>query len=174
MRMVLGRRILRAAALGSLLLNTVPAARAQAPRPRRRAVLTVSGLVREADGARFDVPRLEALPKAAFRTATPWVRESVTFEGARISDVLRAAGATGGDRVVMTALNNYSATMPMTDVDELEPIEACRRDGAYRSVEAKGPFFVAYNYGAAPEAPRPRRPAPPCSPAPRGRWGDLP
>lgn len=153
MRMLFGRRAFGALSLGTTIASVPSSSRAQQPR-QRRAVLTVLGLVRNPEGVRLDLAALEALSRKSFTTATPWFREPVTFEGAPIADILRAAGAVTGERLVMSGLNDYSATMPMSDVEEFDPIVAYKRDGAYMGVEDKGPFFVAYDYDAAPASRR--------------------
>ncbi len=140
------------AATGLLALGTRPAAAALAA-PTERAILTVSGKIRnfnKDDTALFDRPMLEALGMTGFETMTPWYDKKVHFEGPLMTSVMEAVGAFG-DSVVATALNDYSTEIPVSDFAQYKTILALKRDGTYLTVRDKGPLFVVYPYDSNPE-----------------------
>jgi hypothetical protein len=121
--------------------------------PAGKPILTVSGNVSitNRDGtAQFDRAMLEALGTVSLTTSTPWYKETATFEGVPLAKVLAAVGAQG-DRLVATALNDYSAELPVEDVTKYNVILALKRDGAYMPVRDKGPIFIVYPFDDHPE-----------------------
>ncbi|KAJ55101.1 hypothetical protein ACMU_15205 [Actibacterium mucosum KCTC 23349] len=93
---------------------------------------------------------LDALPQVSFETSTIWTDTAITFSGVAMAEIIKAAGLTGST-VEMVALNDYAATIPMSDVAESAPIIATRIDGATLSVRDKGPFWVVFPYDADPK-----------------------
>jgi len=127
----------------------VGAARADnLPAPQGAVVLTVSGSIgrSNADGrAEFDLAMLRELGVIRFATNTIWTDGVSTFEGVPLRAVLRAVEAAG-PLVTATALNDYSVTIPMAEVEAEAPIIAFLRDGRPMSVRDKGPLWVIYPY----------------------------
>jgi hypothetical protein len=117
-----------------------------------RPFLTVSGKIAGAEkgSVTFDRAQLEALGTVSFTTSTPWYNEKVTFEGVPLAALMKSVDAKG-DRLVATALNDYSAELPMTDVVKYNPILALKRDGQYMPIRDKGPLFIVYPYDSRPE-----------------------
>lgn len=121
--------------------------------PEGRVVLTVSGAIDNTnapDGAEFDLAMLDALPQDSVASKTPWYDDSRTFSGPLISAILEAVGAHG-KALRVTAVNDYSAEIPLGDVEDYPVILATRIDGAVLSVREKGPGFVIYPFDKAPE-----------------------
>lgn len=126
---------------------------ASLPMPTDKPILIVTGkiTVTNKDGtAQFDRAMLEALGRSSFSTSTPWYKEPVKFEGVLLAKVMDAVGATG-DRIVSTALNDYSAEMPMEDARKFGVILALKRDGEYMTVRDKGPLFIVYPFDSNPD-----------------------
>lgn len=120
--------------------------------PSLPVVLTVSGSIAgtNADGvAQFGLADLAALGEVEFSTSTIWTEGVVTFTGVPLSRVLDHVGATGGT-VVLTALNDYSASKPAAEVEPEAPVIAYLRDGVAMPVRDKGPLWVVYPYDASP------------------------
>jgi len=113
------------------------------------AILSVSGNI--ADG-KVDLTRddLERLPQSQIRTGTPWHRGVVTFEGPRLSDLMKMVGASG-ETVEVTALNDYRASLPVSDFETYNPILALKENGQFMTVRNKGPLFIVYPFDDRPE-----------------------
>ncbi len=124
------------------------AAAAPLATPTGQVILTVSGAVTKtnsANGVDFDEAMLAALPQQKLSTSTPWHEGVVNFEGPYLKDVMKAAGASGS-RVLVTALDDYSAELPFADFGDFLPILAFKRDGATMPPDDQGPLFIIYNY----------------------------
>lgn len=134
-----------------LLASMAPALAAPLPPPTGEVVLTISGAISNAgeDGtAKFDMAMLDALPQRATTTETPWYDSERTFKGPLGSELLKAVGAAG-TIVHVTAINDYSADIPIEDF--MDPvILATTIDGKYLSVRDKGPIFVIYPFDLDP------------------------
>lgn len=116
-------------------------------KPTDEPILTVTGHITNknaADGAEFDLPMLEALKGRKATVKTPWTEGEVEFSGPYLRAVLDAAGATG-TKMIIKAINDYSAEMPMEDA-KLDVILAVRMNGEIMSVRDKGPSFVIYPF----------------------------
>lgn len=138
----------------ALMLGIVPLAHAApvAP-PSGEVVLTVSGAIDNGgeDGTvAFDMAMLDALPQRATTTKTPWYDGARTFRGPLGSEILQAAGAFG-TTVHVTAINDYSADIPIQDFMENPVILATTVDGEHLSVRDKGPLFVIYPFDLDPD-----------------------
>lgn len=151
MRSIVGSTLALACAV-IMLTSAHRAGGASLPEPTARPILTVAGKisVTNKDGtAQFDRALLEALGATSFSTDTPWYKERVKFEGVPLAKLMDAVGATG-DRLVVTALNDYSVEVPMEDVRKFGVILALKRDGEYMTVRDKGPLFVVYPFDSNP------------------------
>lgn len=139
---LLGAAVVLAGGAGAWALNT----------PAEKPLLTVSGkiAVTNRDGtAQFDRAMLESLGMVSVVTNTPWYKEAVTFEGVPLAALMQAVGARG-ERLAVTALNDYSAEVPMEDVTKYNVILALKRNGDYMPVRDKGPLFVIYPFDSDP------------------------
>ncbi len=129
---------------GAVLAGTSAVALDQ---PTGRVILTIKGQVdnTNADGAaKFDLKMLEALTGRKGTMETPWTEGQVTFTGPYLRSVLKAAGAHGG-KLIVKALNDYSAEVPSSDAD-MEVILATRMNGEEMPVRDKGPLFLIYPF----------------------------
>jgi hypothetical protein len=119
--------------------------------PAAKPILTMTGKIGDGQGRiEFDRAGLEALGMVSFETTTPWYPGTVKFEGVPLAKLMRTVGAKG-ERLVATALNDYSAEVPMEDVGKYQVILALKRDGEYMPVRDKGPLFIVYPYDSSPE-----------------------
>lgn len=136
------------AAAAILMMLASPAFAAPLPAPTGDVVLTVSGNIDNAgpDGtAKFDLAMLEALEQRTTTTVTPWYDSERTFSGPLASAVLDAVGAHG-TVIRVTAINDYSADIPIEDLTSAPVILATTINGTYMSVRDKGPLFVIYPF----------------------------
>ncbi len=138
----------------ALTLATLLASEAVAlDAPKGPVVLTVKGNVTHPNAgasAEFDLDMLEALPGRKGTMETPWTEGKIEFSGPFVRAVLEAAGASGTG-VKLVALNDYSADVPIEDVNEIESILATRMDGQRMSVRDKGPLFMIYPFDKNPK-----------------------
>ena len=116
------------------------------PPPAGEVILTVDGAITNTtDGkqAQFDLAALEAIGLATVETSTPWTDGVVRYEGVLARDLMKQVGATGS-KLVATALNDYLAEIPLSDLTAYSVILAIKADGEYLPVRDKGPIFVVY------------------------------
>ena len=97
----------------------------------------------EGDVAAFDRQMLNALPQHRLETYTDWTEGLQVFEGPLLADLLDHVGASGSE-IVASALNDYSAVIPMSDLDEYPVLLALRRNGEAMPVRDKGPIWIIY------------------------------
>jgi hypothetical protein len=137
-----------------LLLATVGvAAGAELARPQGEILLTVTGIIgatNDGDAAVFDLEMLQALGAEEFRTATIWTEGQQTFTGVPLRTLI-AALAAKGSRLKVSAINNYSVEIPVSDAVEGGPLIAYMRNGEIMMVRDKGPLWIVYPYDARPE-----------------------
>lgn len=135
------------------LLLCSSAQSAELNRPTGETILLVTGNIGSSNsdsGAEFDMEMLEALPQLKKTVETPWTDAATTFSGPRLRSLLEAVGADGSTLIVK-ALNDYSAEVPVEDAETLDTILATRMNGKYMSVRDKGPLFLIYPFDTNPE-----------------------
>jgi len=93
---------------------------------------------------------LETMSEAKIRTKTPWYTDEVEFEGVSFLTLLSEVGATG-EKLLITALDDYSVEVDIDDLVKNKAILALKRDGNNLSISDKGPLFVVYPYDSKPE-----------------------
>jgi hypothetical protein len=123
-------------------------------KPEGKVVLTISGAVSQTNSganAVFDMKMLEKLPQKTFTTQTPWYPKPVTFTGPLLRDVLAAAGATKGSKIVATALNDYKTDIPFEDATKFDSIVAHLLDNKPMPIREKGPLFIVYPFDSTRE-----------------------
>ncbi|MCA1968878.1 unnamed protein product [Ciceribacter sp. T2.26MG-112.2] len=128
------------------LLAAAPAAELDVP--KGPVILTISGAVAQPnrDGsAVFDLSMLEGLEGRRVTMETPWTQGEVEFSGPFLREVLEAAGADGS-RLIIRALNGYSAELPISDARDIDTILATRLDGKIMTVRTKGPSMLVYPF----------------------------
>lgn len=121
--------------------------------PEGPVILVVSGKVGQpnvGDEAHFDKAMLEALEQHETVTRTPWYDGLVSFSGPLGRAILKAAGAEGENMRVI-ALNEYAATIPVSDFEHYDVIFAMQANGKALRVRDQGPLFVIYPFDQRPE-----------------------
>lgn len=118
------------------------------PSPTGQVILTVSGNIEttnNGDIAEFDRAMLLALEQGSIITQNPWTDGLNSYQGplgAALMDVLGASGET----LVLTALNDYSTTMPMSDLSQFGVILAMSMNDQRLRIRDRGPLFVIYPF----------------------------
>ena len=139
-----------------MLFSLVIASQAMAgefPKPTGKVLLTMSGNIEntnEEDKAVFDVASLEKLGMVSFQTASPWYNGRTTFTGIPLKKLMDYVGAKGSI-VKVTALNDYTTVIPLSDFQKYNVILALKINGKYMRVRDKGPLFIVYPYDSEPE-----------------------
>lgn len=147
--MLPNRRTLLAILVASLTAGAAQSA--QLLQPEGTVILSVSGnIANGGETVEFDLAMLDALPQRTTTTATPWYEGEQSFSGPVLLDLLNAVGAKGIS-VTVTALNDYSAEIPMEDLVAAPVILASRLNGETLSVRDKGPLFVIYPFDLDPD-----------------------
>jgi hypothetical protein len=88
---------------------------------------------------------LETYPTYRLTTTTPWRDEPAEFEGVLLSDFLAAHGLAGVDAILVTAENDYTATIPRAVWEQTAVLVATRVNGQPHSRRSRGPiqFVIA-------------------------------
>lgn len=122
-------------------------------KPAGKALLTLSGNIENTneDGkAVFDIASLEKLGMVSFQTTSPWYNGRTTFTGIPLQKLMDYVGAKGSV-VKVTALNDYTAIIPLSDFKKYNVILAVKINEKYIRVRDKGPLFIVYPYDSMPE-----------------------
>src|SRR5690606_26582382 len=121
-------------------------------KPKGPVLLTITGAIEVTNApgaAEFDAEMLQALPGRATTTGTPWTQGKPTYEGPLLRSILDAVGARG-DTLKVGALNDYSADIPIEDIQSYDVILAVTKDGQPISIRDKGPLIVVYPFDEEP------------------------
>lgn len=127
------------------------------PAPKGAVVLTIKGAVICGNAgtvalpqAHFDMDMLDALPSRVMATHTPWTQGRVTFAGPLVRELIhRVAGNV--TLLTVSALNDFSADIPISDIEDYDVLLATQRDGQRMAVRDLGPLFILYPFDAHPE-----------------------
>jgi hypothetical protein len=111
------------------------------------AFLTIRGHLRrytdeKEGGYQFSEDEFMSLEQSTITTSTTWT-ERARFEGPLMSDVLKHVGASGS-RLDVVALDNYSVSIPMSDLATYGVILAHSRGGKRMTARDFGPTWVMY------------------------------
>lgn len=132
---------------------SVQALAVELPKPAGKPLLTLSGNIEntnEEGKAVFDITSLEKLGMVSFQTASPWYNGRTTFTGIPLRNLMDYVGAKG-TIVKVTALNDYTTVIPLSDFKKYNVILALKVNGEYMRVRDKGPLFIVYPYDSEPE-----------------------
>lgn len=132
----------------AVVLPTLAWAADPLPNPTADVLLTVTGKIAATnveDRAELDLAGLEAMGAATLQTSTIWTDGSITFRGVPLKTFLDRLGATGST-LRITALNEYTVDVPVSDAAEGGPILAFEANGKPLSVRDKGPIWLIYPY----------------------------
>lgn len=136
----------------AMLLSAVASAASALEAPDGRVLLSVDGDIQTTnvgEKAVFDAEMLESLAGRTIETRTPWHDGSQTFRGPLARSVLEAVGAQG-EVVIASALNDYTAEIPVSDLERYDVILATHMNGERMTVRERGPIFVIYPFDENP------------------------
>lgn len=101
----------------------------------------------------YDPATLAALGATQLETHVPWNPEPHKWEGVRFKRLL-AAHQIAGRPLRVKALNDYTAVIPWSDIEQFDPLLAWHRDGKPIPVRDKGPLLVIYPFSTHAELKR--------------------
>jgi len=114
--------------------------------PEGDVILTVKGSIAHTNGpgvARFDYAMLAQLGLVSEQIDTEWTPAGAVFEGIRARKLLEVVGATGR-RIRVTAVNDYSVSIPFEDLADFDTLLATSRDGNRLRLRDQGPLWLVY------------------------------
>lgn len=135
------------------LLVFIPAWAGELSKPTGKVLLTMAGNIENTneDGkAVFDIASLEKLGVVSFQTSSPWYNGHTEFTGIPLQKLMDYVGAKG-TVVKVTALNDYTTVIPLSDFRKYNVILATKINGEYMRIRDKGPLFIVYPYDSLPE-----------------------
>lgn len=88
---------------------------------------------------------LDKLQQTEFTTSTIWTDGQVKFSGVSLNELLKTLKISG-QTIELIALNDYSISIPMSELGSPLPIVATRMNDKRMSVRDKGPFWLVYDY----------------------------
>lgn len=97
----------------------------------------------------FKLTDLEDMAPVQFMTNTPWTEGVQEFTGIWMSQILDALNIRTGV-VQMTAINDYSISLDVTEFKQGGALLAFKRNGELLSPRKKGPFWLVWNYDSDP------------------------
>ena len=126
---------------------------ADLPPPSGKVILTVTGNItntQDGESANFDLKSLKQLKSATFNLHTRWTERVHEYHGPLLTSILQKVGAKG-DKLRLTALNDYTIEIDRAYVEKYQPILAWRDDGKQMSVRDKGPLWLLLPHDKFPE-----------------------
>lgn len=121
-------------------------------------ILTVSGT--GPDGTRistdYSAEEIRALPRQSVLTNNNFIDEASSFTGPSLRDLLGEIVIERDSEVLLTALNDYSVTMPGAHILDYNVIAAHDINGVAMTVRDKGPLWVIYPMDEHEELQKPR------------------
>ena len=120
--------------------------------PKGPTVLSLTGTIEKTNApqeAQFDMAMLEKLPQKSFTTSAPWTNKKNTYTGFSAADLLKLVDSKG-TLLRITALNQYTIDIPVSDFVKHGAIFAIQEDGHPISIRNLGPILVIYPFDTNP------------------------
>ena len=92
----------------------------------------------------YTLEKLRTLPRYKLRTTTIWTAGDQDFEGVLLHVLWKASGLTMPRTIRATALNDYVADIPASDLGREIVLVADRLNGNNMRVRDKGPLWIIY------------------------------
>lgn len=100
-----------------------------------------------------DLPALTRLPTREIVTTLPealGMPGKQRWQGVSLRLLAEQMGGDSGQVLQLVALNDYTVTVPWSDLVQYDPIVAYRRNGHTMRVRDKGPLVLIYPFGSHP------------------------
>ena len=92
----------------------------------------------------YTTAELEKMSQVVVNTDNPFVEEVTAFEGPLLRDLLAGAELDPEARIKVTALDDYSTHIPVSEVLKYEVIVATKIGGVSLEDEPQGPYWIIY------------------------------
>jgi hypothetical protein len=120
------------------------------PAPANDVVVTLSGNITtsNSDGLlELDLPTLEKFGLVQYTVTDPWLREDITYTGVLLADLIEiAASPDSVTAVTVTALDGYSANIPLAEIQRWPVLLATRANDQYLTIASNGPTRIIFPY----------------------------
>lgn len=120
------------------------------PLPTDAPILTVTGRINnpnEGDSIVMDLATLEMVGLVDYTLQDPFEEVETTYRGPLMSDLVALWGVDPeATTLVVSALNDYSAEIPLNDIMKYPVIFALQRDGEYMPIATRGPAMLVFPY----------------------------
>jgi hypothetical protein len=113
------------------------------------AVLTLTGKVPSGQ-VTLTRDAIAKLPQRQLSEQPTSFPAALNFKGPSLTDVLKLAGATGGD-LTLSAADDYKVDITADEMKKYDPILAIEKDGVRMAPDDFGPFFVMWPFKEKPE-----------------------
>lgn len=115
-------------------------------------ILTVEG---QPTPKEFTLVQLQAFPQTTVKTSTPWTDGTHTYTGVLLRNLLDKQGLQAASKLNAKALNDYVATLTVSDAYKYDVLLALTQDGKLLTRRNKGPIWVIYPLSQHPELDKP-------------------
>ncbi len=127
----------------------------QIPAPTGEVILTVTGDISQKNSdasLKLDKQGLEAIGLVEYDVNDPFVKKNIRYTGVLLSQILKVAGASpAASTLTLTALDDYSVDMKISDVLKYPFLVALKADGEYMPIDKNGPLINIIPYDDFPE-----------------------
>ena len=100
-------------------------------------------LITQNQSHQYSVDQLLNIQTSTLKTLTPWSKGEPIFKGLNIIDLLNKHNITSGE-LKLTALNDYSISVPVQELIEAQAFLAMYQDDKILKVRDKGPFWLIF------------------------------
>jgi hypothetical protein len=125
------------------------------PAPTGDVVLTIDGKISQTNSGtslKFDMKTLESLGVVQYKVDDPFAKKTILYAGVLLSELLKTAGAAPDAKTLtLTALDDYSTDMKVSDANKWPILIATRADNAYMPVDKSGPLISVFPFNDFPE-----------------------
>jgi len=94
--------------------------------------------------------QLEQLPQTTLTTHLPWIKGQAEFKGVKLTTLLDAFKIKPS-QIMMSALNDYSASASWQHIKKYEPIIAIEKNNQYLKIRDYGPYWLVFSIDQHPE-----------------------
>jgi hypothetical protein len=125
------------------------------PAPSGEVVLTIDGRIAQTNSGeslQFDMSTLESVGLVQYDVDDPFAKKSIVYTGVLLSELLKVAGAApDATTLTLSALDDYSTDMKISDADKWPVLVATRADGEYMPLDQSGPLISVFPFNDFPE-----------------------
>lgn len=118
------------------------------PAPTGKTIIKITGEISKSNhdkGIHLDMATLEDMPTVETTLYEPFLKTDVTFSGVMMEDFVKIIGADpGAGGIRMTALDDFVADLPMSDLMSGTVMLATRQDGAPLKLREGGPARILF------------------------------